>query len=43
MEGDDLKAINTADEPDKVVPVVKELAEKIVLAPHSWNMINFKK
>lgn len=43
MEGDDLKAINTADEPDKVVPIVKELAEKIVLAPHSWNMINFKK
>ena len=39
LEGDDLKAANTAEESDKVVPVEKEISEKPVLAPHSWNMI----
>ena len=39
LEGDDLKASNTAQEPDKVTPVEKQLGEKVVLAPKSWNMI----
>lgn len=43
MEGDDLKAINTADEPEKVVPVSRDISGNISLSPHSWNMIVFKK
>lgn len=43
MEGDDLKAVNTADEPEKAVPVDKGIENGIVLAPHSWNMITFRK
>lgn len=43
MEGDDLKAVNTADEPENVVPVSKDISGKIFLSPHSWNMIVFKR
>lgn len=43
MEGDDLKAVNTADEPEKVVPVSRDISGSISLSPHSWNMIVFKK
>ena len=39
LEGDDLKAANTAEETDKVTPVEKQVGEKITLAPASWNMI----
>ncbi|MBQ8597148.1 MAG: alpha-N-arabinofuranosidase [Lachnospiraceae bacterium] len=39
LEGDDLKAANTAEETDKVTPVDKQVGEKITLAPASWNMI----
>ena len=42
LEGD-LKAVNTADEPENVIPVVKDIGEKLTLAPHSWNMIILKK
>ena len=43
LEGDDLKAVNTADAPNTVVPVEKEILDKISLAPHSWNMIVMRK
>lgn len=43
LEGDDLKAINTADEPENVIPVVKDTTDKFTLAPHFWNMIILKK
>lgn len=43
LEGDDLKAVNTADEPNNVTPAEKEIAECITLSPHSWNMIVFQK
>lgn len=43
LEGDDLKAVNTADAPNTVVPVEKEIQDKISLAPHSWNMIVMRK
>ena len=42
IEGDDLKAVNTADEPNNIVPAEKSVAEGITLSPHSWNMIIFK-
>ena len=43
LEGDDLKAINTKDEPNKVIPVFKEIGDVITLAPHSWSMLVFEK
>lgn len=43
LEGDDLKAVNTKDEPNKVVPVCKEIGDVITLAPHSWSMLVFEK
>ena len=43
MEGDDLKAVNTAEEPENVAPVSKDISGKICLSPHSWNMIVFKR
>lgn len=43
LEGDDLKASNSAADPMNVVPVEKEPAEKVVLEPHSWNMLVFSK
>lgn len=42
IEGDDLKAVNTADEPNNIVPAEKSVSEGITLSPHSWNMIIFK-
>ena len=43
LEGDDLKKINTKEEPDAVVPVSKATDKKIALQAHSWNMLTFKK
>lgn len=43
LEGDDLKAVNTKEEPDKVVPVSKNVDGGIVMAAHSWNMLVFEK
>lgn len=43
LEGDDLKAVNTKDEPNKVVPISKEIGDVITLAPHSWSMLVFEK
>lgn len=43
MEGDDLKAVNTADAPQNIVPVEKGFANGITVSPHSWNMIVFQK
>lgn len=43
LEGDDMQKINTKEEPDNVVPVEKAIDGKLVLQPHSWNMLTFKK
>ncbi|MBR1863731.1 MAG: alpha-N-arabinofuranosidase [Ruminococcus sp.] len=43
MECDDLKAVNSMDDPDRVTPSEKALGDRIVLAPHSWNVLRFKK
>lgn len=40
LECDDLKAVNTADDPDRVKPVVKNPGE--ALKPQSWNMLVFE-
>ncbi len=42
MEDGDLKAANTADNPNNVTPAEKNVSEEITLSPHSWNMIIFK-
>ena len=39
LENDDLKAVNTADQPDAVIPFEKDFSEGIRIAPHSWNML----
>ena len=38
---DDLKAVNTADEPDRVHP--ERIASSSVLPPLSWNVLRFRK
>ena len=43
LEGSDLKAVNTADSPENVIPTAKSINDKIILAPHSWNMIVMKR
>ncbi len=43
LEGDDLKKVNTKEDPNAVVPTIKTVDEKISLQPHSWNMLTFKK
>lgn len=43
MEGEDLKAGNSIDEPEKVVPVNKSVDGSIVLAGGSWNYLKFRK
>lgn len=39
---EDLKAVNTADAPDTVVPSELPLTETTVLPKHSWNVIRFR-
>lgn len=41
MEGEDMKAGNSIDEPDKVTPVVKEIGDNLVLKGCSWNFLKF--
>lgn len=43
LECDDLKAINTAENPNAVSPIEKPLGDEIVLAAKSWNVIVFEK
>ncbi|MBO4864245.1 MAG: alpha-N-arabinofuranosidase [Eubacterium sp.] len=43
MEGADLKAGNSIDEPEKVVPVIKEIGETLKLTGGSWNFLKFEK
>ena len=43
MEGDDLKAGNSINEPDKVTPVEKSVDGGVVLTGGSWNYLKFKK
>lgn len=39
---DDLKAVNTADAPDTVVPQSLPCTEETVLPKHSWNVVRFR-
>ncbi|MBO5779346.1 MAG: alpha-N-arabinofuranosidase [Clostridia bacterium] len=43
LEGDDLKAINTVDNPYAVAPIEKEVGGKLVLAAKSWNVLQLAK
>ncbi len=43
MEGEDLKAGNSIDNPDKVTPVEKSVDGNIVLTGGSWNFLKFTK
>ena len=42
MEGDDLKAINTKDNPENVTAKIREISEMPSVAPHSWNLLLFR-
>ena len=42
VESDDMKAVNTADDPDRILPRELPLSEKTVLPAHSWNVIRFR-
>ena len=39
LQSDDLKAVNTADAPDRVLPRETAPGERTVLEKHSWNVI----
>lgn len=43
IEGDDLKAVNSAEAPDTVSPTAKNISKGVKLAPHSWNMVTLSK
>lgn len=42
LTGDDLKAINTIEDPNKVVPKDVSVGDAIVLEKQSWNMLVYK-
>lgn len=42
LDCDDLKACNTADQPDRVAPRTVLTAGKPVLPPHSWNVLRYQ-
>jgi alpha-L-arabinofuranosidase len=42
MNSDDLKAYNTADNPNRVMPETKTPSDEIILPKHSWNVIRYK-
>jgi len=39
LENDDLKAVNTADAPETVVPSEKDTEGPVVFGKHSWNVL----
>ena len=41
LRSDDLKAVNTADDPDRVKPEALPLGEAIILPPKSWNVLRY--
>jgi len=43
LEGNDLKACNSYEEPNKVAAVEKEIGAEVKLAPTSWNMVVMNK
>lgn len=43
MEGSDLKAGNSMENPEAIVPVEKEINDKITLSAASWNFLKFTK
>ena len=42
LENSDLKAVNTADDPECVKPHERPISEKTVLPAHSWNVLCFR-
>ena len=42
LENADLKAVNTADDPERVLPRDLPLSEKTVLGARSWNVIRYR-
>ena len=42
LRSDDLKAVNTAAQPDRVAPEALPLTEQIVLPQCSWNVLRFR-
>ena len=42
LQSDDLKAVNTADAPDRVLPRETAPGERTVLEKHSWNVISWE-
>ena len=42
LQSDDLKAVNTADNPECVKPHERPISEKTVLPAHSWNVLCFR-
>ncbi|MDY3251173.1 MAG: alpha-N-arabinofuranosidase [Candidatus Choladocola sp.] len=43
LEGNDLQAVNSAENPYNIIPVEKRITDKITAAPVSWNMVLFQK
>ena len=43
LTGDDLKAVNTADDPEAVKPFEATPGNELILPSKSWNMIRFEK
>ena len=41
LNNDDMKAINTFESPDNVVPVKLDTGDTVALPAHSWNMLRF--
>ena len=41
LEGTDVKACNSPENPENVVPVEKQIGSDIKLSPLSWNMLQF--
>ena len=42
LTNDDMKATNTVEHPDNVVPTNAEINNNIVLTKHSWNMLRYE-
>ena len=43
LTGNDLKAVNSLEEPDRVKPVVQAVSVEPVLPAHSWNVLKCRK
>ena len=41
LRSDDLKAVNTADDPERVKPEALPISDAVVLPPKSWNVLRY--